>query len=344
MSIVSAGFLSGHAQVVIPSSTEPLQVQTCWESTAGLRYQIQVQNSPDPTWVDLGDPITATEAETCVADSYASGRSYRVVLIIETAPDSTAPPEMAWINPGTFLWGTPLTELCRNVNEGPQTLATITRGFWMDKYEVTQAKYLEVVGVNPSYHVGDLRRPVEMVRWVDATNYCHLLTRREREAGRLPEGYVYRLATETEWEYACRAGNTGPFGLGNGQEMRSGMANFDGRREYPPCPPNTFYCANPSGVMLYSPQPVGRYAANAWGLHDMHGNVWEWVWDWNSSRLPGGSVVDYQGGPQTWGRGVKGGRPWVDSDYSLRSGWRGKHDPIAARNELGFRAVLAPPL
>jgi formylglycine-generating enzyme required for sulfatase activity len=114
---------------------------------------------------------------------------------------------MVWIPPGTFTMGSPETESGRNSNEGPQTQVTISRGFWMGKYEVTQGEYLEVVGNNPSYfrngtmpHEGgtggpvtnELLHPVETVSWSDATNYCALLTERERAAGRLPEGYVYR--------------------------------------------------------------------------------------------------------------------------------------------------------
>jgi formylglycine-generating enzyme required for sulfatase activity len=209
----------------------------------------------------------------------------------------------------------------------------------MDRFEVTQTRYLSLMGTNPSNRTGDLNRPVEQVTWHNATNFCGRLTERERLAGRLPAGHVYRLPTEAEWEYACRAGTTTPFHYGN--ELRSGMANFDGKYEYPPCPPDTNFCFNPNGIFLSRTAPVGGYAPNAWGLYDMHGNVYEWVQDWYSNRLPGGSLIDPQGPATHTQRIIRGGRYYFYS-YALRSGWRGSHLPGAFRIDLGFRTVLAP--
>ena len=129
----------------------------------------------------------------------------------------------------------------------------------------------------------ELRHPVEQVTWFDATNYCALLTERERLAGRLPEGYVYRLPTEAEWEYACRAGTTSAFHYG--PALRSGMANFRGRYEYDSLVGTT---ENPAGIWLGRTTEVGSYAPNAWGLYDMHGNVWEWCQDWWAASCLGG--------------------------------------------------------
>ena len=107
---------------------------------------------------------------------------------------------MVAIPSGTFLMGSPTNEEFHTPAEGPQTRVTLSQGFWMSKYETTQEEYQAVMGKNPSKFMGDLTRPVEQVVWAEATNYCGKLTERERVAGRLPVGYVYRLPTEAEWE------------------------------------------------------------------------------------------------------------------------------------------------
>jgi formylglycine-generating enzyme required for sulfatase activity len=128
-------------------------------------------------------------------------------------PNTTAPAGMVWIPPGAFTMGSPLTEQDRSSDEGPQTRVTISSGFWMGKYEVTQAQYQSVIGNNPSTFKGDADRPMEAGSWQDATNYCAKITIIERSLGRVPGGYEYRLPTEAEWEYACRAGNHHRHGL-----------------------------------------------------------------------------------------------------------------------------------
>ena len=125
----------------------------------------------------------------------------------EQARERYNPERLVWIKPGTFMMGSPLSELDRVADEGPQTRVMISRGFWMSKYETTQEEYQSVMGSNPSHFKGELRRPVEQVSWTDAIEYCGKLTDRERRAGRLPAGFEYRLPTEAEWEYSCRAGD-----------------------------------------------------------------------------------------------------------------------------------------
>jgi eukaryotic-like serine/threonine-protein kinase len=172
---------------------------------------------------------------------------------------------MVWIPPGTFLIGSPEDEVDRSENEGPQTQVTLTQGFWMGKHEVTQGEYLAVVGSNPSYFNGvqgetdygtDLNRPVESVSWDDAVAYCAALTARERAAGRAPMSYAYRLPTEAEWEYACRAGTTTRFSYGDdpGYTHLRDYAWYEGNSER-------------------QTHPVGQKLPNPWGLYDMHGNV-----------------------------------------------------------------------
>jgi len=134
-----------------------------------------------------------------VTDHLSPQKFYRLLL-------QSPPTNMVFIPPNTFTMGSPTTEQDRSVNEGPQTTVTLSRGFWIGKYEVTQGEYLAVMNANPSAFPGDLSRPVSSVSWLDATNYCPTLTQRELAAGRIPAGNQYRLPTEAEWE--CAAWNS----------------------------------------------------------------------------------------------------------------------------------------
>jgi formylglycine-generating enzyme required for sulfatase activity len=229
----------------------------------------------------------------------------------------------AWISPGTFVMGSPDGEQDRNSNEGPQTQVTLTKGFWIGKYEVTQGEYLAVMGTKPSSFQGDLNLPVEMVSWHDATNYCGQLTARERGLGRLPAGWEYRLPTEAQWEYACRAGATTRFGYGDDASY-SQLAQYG------------WYAAN-SGNQTHA---VGQKLPNGWRLHDMHGNVSEWCWDWYAGSLPGGSIAD-PGGPTAGSNRVRRGGAWDYGGRVLRSASRPVGlGPSNRGSDLGFRVVL----
>ncbi|MDB6031230.1 MAG: hypothetical protein JWM16_1568, partial [Verrucomicrobiales bacterium] len=149
-----------------------------------------------------------------VTSSASPQKFYRVRLQVP-------PANMVFIPPNTFTMGTPATEMNRQADEGPQTTVTISRGFWIGKYEVTQMEYLGVTGSNPSGFPGDLNRPVESVSWLDATNYCALLTQQELAAGRIAPGSHYRLPTEAEWECAARAGSSTRFSYGDDPNFAS---------------------------------------------------------------------------------------------------------------------------
>jgi formylglycine-generating enzyme required for sulfatase activity len=252
-------------------------------------------------------------------------RFYRAVAM-------EAPTNMVFIPPGTFRMGSPTNEMGRTTVEGPQTAVTISRGFWMGKYEVTQGEYQAVIGKNPSLFqsptvTADTNRPVERVSWEDAVAYCAALTARERAAGRIGPNSVYRLPAEAEWEYACRAWNSTRFSYGDDP----GETNL------------TSYAWNNdnSGGETHS---VGQKLPNAWGLYDMHGNVWELCLDWWLDRLPGGTVLDPQGPDSGFSRVVRGGdwdSPGVGG-RDCRSASRTWFDSLDYFYSIGFRVVLAP--
>jgi len=180
--------------------------------TIGTLFRIECRNELAPTneWITLKNLVLPSSPYLFIETNspIALKRFYRVT-------SEPRPPQLVWINPGAFTLGSSINEDDRSGDEGPQTTVTILKGFWIGKCEVTQVDYLSVMGVNPSSFLDDLNQPVESVSWNDATNYCGKLTEQERRAGRLPTGYLYRLPTEGEWEYAARAGTDTRFSYGD---------------------------------------------------------------------------------------------------------------------------------
>jgi len=251
----------------------------------------------------------------------AGNRFYRAALQI-------APTNMVFIPPNSFLLGSPTNEIGRAADEGPQTTVTLSHGFWMGKYEVTQGEYLALIGSNPSGFPGNLDRPVESVSWLDATNYCAMLTQQEEAAGRIPHGSHFRLPTEAEWEYAARAGTSTRFSYGD-DPAGTGLTNF------------AWYAA----IGGATTHPVGQKAPNPWGLYDMAGNVLEWCLDWYGP-YPGGIEIDPQG-PDSNATGLKviRGGAWDGFESNCRSAFRGTEgvSPFLHDFILGFRVVLTAP-
>ncbi|MBM3334797.1 SUMF1/EgtB/PvdO family nonheme iron enzyme, partial [Candidatus Sumerlaeota bacterium] len=220
-----------------------------------------------------------------------------------TSPASVKPVgNMVWIQPGTFAQGTAKgADAEAYPDEYPQREVTISKGFWMGKFEVTQKEYLAIMGTNCSFFDGtprtskrsaktfdfggpNLERPVDSVSWSNAVRYCALLTERERAAGRIPATWRYRLPTEAEWDYAIRAGTTTRYYFGDDpdhtliKEYEWVGVNKRGQD------PNTGTAPT---------QPVGQLKPNPWDLYDMGGNVWEWTLD-HYAQFPrsGNAVVD----------------------------------------------------
>jgi formylglycine-generating enzyme required for sulfatase activity len=269
-----------------------------------------------------------------------------------TTPAGSPPqtiPNMVWIPCGTFVMGSPTSEAEREDwgDDETQHTVTLTQGFYMGQYAVTQGEYLGLMWNNPSYFTTedlngdpippDLRRPVEQVSWDDATAYCAQLTAREQAAGRLPAGWVYRLPMESEREYACRAGTTTAFNFGSA--IHGGMANFWDYYEYD-ASIGTIEVDYPAVPWLARTTTMGSYAPNAWGLYDMHGNVWEWCRDWYG-YYPTGSVNDPQGPPSGSIRVFRGGC-WYYFGRICRSASRSYGFPSRGSIYIGFRVVLAP--
>ncbi len=204
----------------------------------------------------------------------------------------------------------------------------MTKGFWLGQYEVTQGEYKRITGSNPSKfkEAGD-RAPVENVSWEDATNFAMKLTERERAAGRLPDGYMYGLPTEAQWEYAARAGTRTAFRYGD--SLSSRQANFDGN--YP-------YGGGGKGPYLKKTVEVGSYEPNQWRLYDMHGNLWEWCSDWYG-EYPTGRRVDPKGPESGWYR-VRRGGGWENDAQFCRSASRGRGPAVYRYEFLGFRLCL----
>lgn len=232
---------------------------------------------------------------------------------------------MVKIPPGTFRMGSPLIEIDRGEEETEHPV-TIGKPFWMGRYPVTQEEYEQIVGNNPSSFKGS-HHPVESVTWDEAIQYCAILTSLARTAGSLPSGYEYRLPTEAQWEYACRAGTTTATAFG--ETLNSNQANFNGN--YP-------YAETRKGPYLERTTSVGQYSPNAFGLYDMHGNIWEWCLDY-LGPYPTGPAADPKGPPSGDIRVFRGGG-WNDIGRRCRSADRNGNFPGLRFDDLGFRVVL----
>jgi formylglycine-generating enzyme required for sulfatase activity len=250
--------------------------------------------------------------------------------------------EFVFIGPGEFDMGSPSGEENRRSDEGPVHRVRISAGFWLGKCPVTQGQWQSVMGSNPSKFKSGSNFPVEMVSWTDVQKFIKKLNKKSATCKReLDSEQVwrenadgcYRLPTEAEWEYAARAGTSTPFWTGN--NISTNQANYFG--DFP-------YGGGSKGTYRRKTTPVNNFPASPWGLHDMHGNVWEWVLDWYDASYYGkcGSVcTDPANLTSASGRVLRGGS-WSVFGQGLGSAYRFSGDPgFRGNGGLGFRLVLA---
>jgi len=228
--------------------------------------------------------------------------------------------EMVKIPGGRFLMGSPETEVGSFDNERPQHYVDVPE-FFMGKYPVTQAQWQAVMGNNPSRFKG-ANRPVEKVSWNDATEFCQKLSQ--------ITGKKYSLPSESQWEYACRAGTTTPFYFG--ETITSELANYNAS-DYP-------YADAPTGKYRKETTDVGIFPPNAFGLYDMHGNVWEWcqdVWHSNYNGAPTDGSAWETGGNSN--RRLLRGGCWYFISWGCRCAWRSDYNADSFYGYGGFRIV-----
>ncbi len=299
-----------------------------------------------------GSPIGDAPFERLISEAERVSQFFTEELSV---PNQALALTMLWIPPGRFWMGSPATEPEHLDSESPQHLVQL-QGFFMSQTPITQGHWRAVAGSqerpgegwgrklypNPSRFQGDKgglfpgeantdHRPVEQVSWLEAMEFCSRLSQRT--------GRTYTLPSEAQWEYACRAGTTTPFCFGDTISPELGNYCAD-----------VAYADGPQGVYREQTTPVGMFPANAWGLHDMHGNVWEWCQDeWHDS---------YEGAPtdgRAWGDAAEGekskesvktkllrGGSWSNVSGCCRSAYRLPDRPDNAYSDVGFRVVCLP--
>lgn len=272
---------------------------------------ISISQWPVPgSMVGLG----VTAVRITVSDQFGRSAYCDANLTVSTSAYCQLPTMIA-IAPGDFVMG-------ESGVATPVHQVTISYPFKIGATEVSQAEFAAFMGYNPSGFQGDPRLPVDQVSWFEARAFCSALTAHQAALGLVPSGQEYRLPTEAEWEYACRAGSTSSWNVGG--SLLCTQANHKA----------STFCLGQTAI-------VGSYGANAWGMYDTHGNVSEWCLD---TLNPYGSaaVLDpFSSGPPTAYRVIRGGS-WAFNAFGCRSAFRNSTDPSLTSNGVGFRVVLGP--
>jgi len=289
-------------------------------------------------WAVLFLLVGLTGCQRDAATSESPARDGRAAAPADTFLGSCAGEErevagikLCWCPPGKFTMGSPPNEPERRPDEA-QVQVTLGRGFWMGKYEATQGQWKRVAGklpgeLTPALGEGD-DLPVGNVNFAEAEAFCRKLTEAGRRSGELPAGWEFRLPTEAQWEYACRAGTKTATAFGD--QLSRKQANFQGKP----------YNGGEDGPSAKRATKVGSYPANAWGLHDMHGNVYEWCRDWYHPALPGGTDPDLSDKQAT--SRVRRGGGWTDDGEPCRSARRLRFEPERRYDHIGFRVAVVP--
>ena len=256
--------------------------------------------------------------EPCMVHEEAERKARKGVKCKTIILPGGAEMEMIYCPPGEFMMGSPATEEGRDDDE-TQHRVILTRGFWLGKFPVTQRQWQSVMGSNPSKFTRDDVLPVECVSWND----CKRFIEKVKSSVKQQLGGDARFPTEAEWEYACRAGTTTAYFWGDA--LNGDKANCNGN--YP-------YGVRGIGTNFKKTTPVGCYGKNAWGLCDLHGNVWEWCSDWYGEYM--GDAVDPMGSDSGIARVLRGGS-WCSHAQECRSARRSRGGADKARDRYGFR-------